>query len=196
MTGNGVMHNGTTILDEYGHNLDRLKVTDAPFHRLQSSSTARSALCSCRPAIQWAWCGKKTAAFTSSSTASLRARRRGTSLPACTQWLTCTARPRRPPSWMTWVRGRRPADTWVYFQTNSNGCSSSVDLPPLPEDGSDGPAVMSPGSPCSVGGASTTNDLRFHQLHGTNAVITNGGRTALRQNCRSEFNDAIVISNR
>ncbi|KAG9460455.1 hypothetical protein GDO78_021707, partial [Eleutherodactylus coqui] len=26
MTGNGVMHNGTTILDEYGHNLDRLKV--------------------------------------------------------------------------------------------------------------------------------------------------------------------------
>ena len=28
MTGNGVMHNGTTILDEYGHNLDRLKVGD------------------------------------------------------------------------------------------------------------------------------------------------------------------------
>lgn len=31
MTGNGVMHNGTTILDEYGHNLDRLKVTDIYF---------------------------------------------------------------------------------------------------------------------------------------------------------------------
>lgn len=30
MTGNGVMHNGTTILDEYGHNLDRLKVCDWP----------------------------------------------------------------------------------------------------------------------------------------------------------------------
>lgn len=28
MTGNGVMHNGTTILDEYGHNLDRLKVSE------------------------------------------------------------------------------------------------------------------------------------------------------------------------
>lgn len=28
MTGNGVMHNGTTILDEYGHNLDRLKVSN------------------------------------------------------------------------------------------------------------------------------------------------------------------------
>ncbi|KAK2511324.1 hypothetical protein Q9233_017065, partial [Columba guinea] len=39
-------------------------------------------------------------------------------------------------------------------------------------------------------------DLRFHRRHGSNAIVTNGGRTALRQNCRSEFNDAIVISNR
>lgn len=71
-----------------------------------------------------------------------------------------------------------------------------ADLPPLPDDSSEGPTAMSPGSPCSVSGATAANDLRFHQLHGTNAVITNGGRTALRQNCRSEFNDAIVISNR
>lgn len=28
MTGNGVMHNGSTIIDEYGHNLDRLKVCE------------------------------------------------------------------------------------------------------------------------------------------------------------------------
>ena len=26
MTGNGVMHNGTAIIDDYGLNLDRLKV--------------------------------------------------------------------------------------------------------------------------------------------------------------------------
>ena len=26
MTGNGVMHNGTTTFDEYGQNLDKLKV--------------------------------------------------------------------------------------------------------------------------------------------------------------------------
>jgi neuralized-like protein 4 len=31
MTGNGVMHNGTTILDEYGHNLDRLKVREQSY---------------------------------------------------------------------------------------------------------------------------------------------------------------------
>lgn len=28
MTGNGVMHNGTTIIDDYGINLDKLKVGD------------------------------------------------------------------------------------------------------------------------------------------------------------------------
>ncbi|XP_037089582.1 LOW QUALITY PROTEIN: neuralized-like protein 4, partial [Pollicipes pollicipes] len=28
MTGNGVMHNGTAVMDDYGHNLDRLKVGD------------------------------------------------------------------------------------------------------------------------------------------------------------------------
>lgn len=33
MTGNGVMHNGTTILDEYGHNLDRLKVGEWVYHK-------------------------------------------------------------------------------------------------------------------------------------------------------------------
>ena len=29
MTGNGVMHNGTTVIDEYGSNLDRLAVSDS-----------------------------------------------------------------------------------------------------------------------------------------------------------------------
>ena len=28
MTGNGVMHNGTTVIDDYGANLDKLKVGD------------------------------------------------------------------------------------------------------------------------------------------------------------------------
>ncbi|TFJ96250.1 dimethyladenosine transferase [Platysternon megacephalum] len=66
-------------------------------------------------------------------------------------------------------------------------------LLPLPDDLSEGNNQLSPSSPSS---AASVTDLRFHHLHGANAVITNGGRTALRQNCRSEFNDAIVISNR
>lgn len=67
MTGNGVMHNGTTILDEYGHNLDRLKVTAAPvlLRRRRGSATEQSPGCPCRLVTRWAWCGKKTAASTS-----------------------------------------------------------------------------------------------------------------------------------
>lgn len=68
-----------------------------------------------------------------------------------------------------------------------------AEVPPVSEPLPEGNNQMSPSSPSSAAGGS---DLRFHQLHGSNAVITNGGRTALRHNCRSEFNDAIVISNR
>lgn len=71
--------------------------------------------------------------------------------------------------------------------------SIPAEVPPVPEPLPEGNNQVSPSSPSSGAGGS---DLRFHQLHGSNAVITNGGRTALRHNCRSEFNDAIVISNR
>uniref|UniRef100_A0A3B3TXI2 Neuralized-like protein 4 n=1 Tax=Poecilia latipinna TaxID=48699 RepID=A0A3B3TXI2_9TELE len=150
MTGNGVMHNGTTILDEYGHNLDRLKAGD-------------------------------TVGVVRKEDGSLHFFVNGVA--------------QGPAAWNV------PPNVYAVVDLYGQAAQATimddmVDLPPLPEDSSDGPTAMSPGSPCSVAGASTSTDLRFHQLHGTNAVITNGGRTALRQNCRSEFNDAIVISNR
>ena len=40
------------------------------------------------------------------------------------------------------------------------------------------------------------NDLKFHHLHGRNARINNNGLTASRPNALSEFNDAIIMSNR
>uniref|UniRef100_A0A3P9PBM7 Neuralized-like protein 4 n=1 Tax=Poecilia reticulata TaxID=8081 RepID=A0A3P9PBM7_POERE len=150
MTGNGVMHNGTTILDEYGHNLDRLKAGD-------------------------------TVGVVRKEDGSLHFFVNGVA--------------QGPAAWNV------PPNVYAVVDLYGQAAQATimddmVDLPPLPEDSSDGPTAMSPGSPCSVAGASTSTDLRFHQLHGTNAVITNRGRTALRQNCRSEFNDAIVISNR
>uniref|UniRef100_A0A7N6A0U2 Neuralized-like protein 4 n=1 Tax=Anabas testudineus TaxID=64144 RepID=A0A7N6A0U2_ANATE len=150
MTGNGVMHNGTTILDEYGHNLDRLKAGD-------------------------------TVGVVRKEDGSLHFFVNGVA--------------QGPAAWNV------PPSVYAVVDLYGQAAQATimddmVDLPPLPEDNSEGPTAMSPGSPCSVAGATTTTDLRFHQLHGTNAVITNGGRTALRQNCRSEFNDAIVISNR
>uniref|UniRef100_A0A8C9W3L4 Neuralized-like protein 4 n=1 Tax=Scleropages formosus TaxID=113540 RepID=A0A8C9W3L4_SCLFO len=150
MTGNGVMHNGTTILDEYGHNLDRLKAGD-------------------------------TVGVVRKDDGSLHFFVNGV--------------PQGPAAWNV------PPSVYAVVDLYGQAAQATImddmaDLPPLPDDSSEGPAATSPSSPCSVGGASAVNDLRFHQLHGTNAVITNGGRTALRQNCRSEFNDAIVISNR
>ncbi|XP_035265365.1 neuralized-like protein 4 isoform X2 [Anguilla anguilla] len=150
MTGNGVMHNGTTILDEYGHNLDRLKAGD-------------------------------TVGVVRKEDGSLHFFVNGVA--------------QGPAAWNV------PPSVYAVVDLYGQAAQATImddmaDLPPLPEDSSEGPTAMSPGSPCSVGGGNGANDLRFHQLHGTNAVITNGGRTALRQNCRSEFNDAIVISNR
>ncbi|XP_042747487.1 neuralized-like protein 4, partial [Lagopus leucura] len=62
----------------------------------------------------------------------------------------------------------------------------------LPPELSPGGSPLSPPLPSPGGGS----ELRFHRRHGANALLTNGGRTALRQNCRAEFNDAIVVSNR
>ena len=45
MTGNGVMHNGTAVLDDYGHNLDRLKVRVCV---RQTDTNKRTVLSLCR----------------------------------------------------------------------------------------------------------------------------------------------------
>ncbi|XP_070338539.1 neuralized-like protein 4 isoform X1 [Equus asinus] len=150
MTGNGVMHNGTTILDEYGHNLDRLK---PPFFQGRGHGGSGAA--------------------------------GGRDSPLLCQWhdsgpcrLECA------PRCLCCRRSLWPGST---------GHHRGRQVPPVSEPLPEANNQASPSSPSSGAGGS---DLRFHQLHGSNAVITNGGRTALRHNCRSEFNDAIVISNR
>uniref|UniRef100_A0A8C4MRW6 Neuralized-like protein 4 n=1 Tax=Equus asinus asinus TaxID=83772 RepID=A0A8C4MRW6_EQUAS len=132
MTGNGVMHNGTTILDEYGHNLDRLKAGD---------------------------------------TVGVVRREDGT-LHFFVNGMT-----QGPAAWNV--------PPGVYAVVDLYGQAAQATIVDDVGEGRAGGAPWAGGS-----------DLRFHQLHGSNAVITNGGRTALRHNCRSEFNDAIVISNR
>ncbi|KAF6299225.1 neuralized E3 ubiquitin protein ligase 4 [Rhinolophus ferrumequinum] len=146
MTGNGVMHNGTTILDEYGHNLDRLKAGD---------------------------------------TVGVVRREDGT-LHFFVNGMT-----QGPAAWNVPPGVYAVVD--LYGQAAQATIVDDVEVPPIPEPLPEGNNQVSPSSPSSGAGGS---DLRFHQLHGSNAVITNGGRTALRHNCRSEFNDAIVISNR
>ncbi|KAM6389919.1 LOW QUALITY PROTEIN: neuralized-like protein 4, partial [Rhynochetos jubatus] len=154
MTGNGVMHNGTTVLDEYGHNLDRLKAGDTVGVVRRDDGTLH---------------------------------------------FFVNGAAQGPAAWNV------PPNVYAVVDLYGQAAQATIvedgEVTPLGGDGSEGdspgsPATPSPGGLGAGGGGGAPNDLRFHRLHGTNALITNGGRTALRQNCRSEFNDAIVISNR
>ncbi|GAB0201214.1 neuralized-like protein 4 [Grus japonensis] len=148
MTGNGVMHNGTTVLDEYGHNLDRLKAGDTVGVVRRDDGTLH---------------------------------------------FFVNGAAQGPAAWNV------PPNVYAVVDLYGQAAQATIvedgEVTSLGGDGSDGDSPGSPESPVPPPGGSP-GDLRFHRLHGANAVITNGGRTALRQNCRSEFNDAIVISNR
>ncbi|KAM4678136.1 neuralized-like protein 4 isoform 2-T2 [Discoglossus pictus] len=145
MTGNGVMHNGTTILDEYGHNLDRLKAGDTVGVVRRDDGTLNFFVNGVAQGVA-AW--------------------------------------NVPPNVFAVVD--------LYGQAAQATILDEADTLPLPGD-EDEALALTPGTPCTI---QSLSDLRFHHLHGSNALITNGGRTALRNNSRSEFNDAIVISNR
>ncbi|KAM7026312.1 LOW QUALITY PROTEIN: neuralized-like protein 4, partial [Acridotheres tristis] len=147
MTGNGVMHNGTTVLDEYGHNLDRLKAGDTVGVVRRDDGTLH---------------------------------------------FFVNGAPQGPAAWNV------PPNVYAVVDLYGQAAQATIveegEVAALCGDGSEGDSVGD--SPESGSPGTSPSDLRFHRLHGANAVITNGGRTALRQNCRSEFNDAIVISNR
>ncbi|KAM6289063.1 LOW QUALITY PROTEIN: neuralized-like protein 4, partial [Aegotheles albertisi] len=153
MTGNGVMHNGTTVLDEYGHNLDRLKAGDTVGVVRRDDGTLH---------------------------------------------FFVNGAAQGPAAWNV------PPNVYAVVDLYGQAAQATIveddEVTSLVGEGSEGDTPGSPESPSPGGGdggsGGPASDLRFHRLHGTNAVITNGGRTALRQNCRSEFNDAIVISNR
>uniref|UniRef100_A0A8V5GTX4 Uncharacterized protein n=1 Tax=Melopsittacus undulatus TaxID=13146 RepID=A0A8V5GTX4_MELUD len=146
MTGNGVMHNGTTVLDEYGHNLDRLKAGDT-----------------------------------------VGVLRR----PDGTLHFFVNGAAQGPAAWNV------PPNVYAVVDLYGQAAQATI------VDEGEAPLVPPPlcgpelgGSESSPPAGGAVGELRFHRLHGSNALITNGGRTALRQNCRAEFNDAIVVSNR
>uniref|UniRef100_A0A8V0XDZ8 Neuralized E3 ubiquitin protein ligase 4 n=1 Tax=Gallus gallus TaxID=9031 RepID=A0A8V0XDZ8_CHICK len=143
MTGNGVMHNGTTVLDEYGHNLDRLKAGDTVGVVRRDDGTLH---------------------------------------------FFVNGAAQGPAAWNV------PPNVYAVVDLYGQAAQATIvedgELPPELSPGGGSP--LSPPAPSPGGGS----ELRFHRRHGANALLTNGGRTALRQNCRAEFNDAIVVSNR
>ncbi|XP_031460216.1 neuralized-like protein 4 [Phasianus colchicus] len=142
MTGNGVMHNGTTVLDEYGHNLDRLKAGDTVGVVRRDDGTLH---------------------------------------------FFVNGAAQGPAAWNV------PPNVYAVVDLYGQAAQATiVEDGELPPELSPGGSPLSPPVPSPGGGS----ELRFHRRHGANALLTNGGRTALRQNCRAEFNDAIVVSNR
>ncbi|XP_054732777.1 neuralized-like protein 4 [Anastrepha obliqua] len=139
MTGNGVMHNGITVIEQYGQNLDRLQVGDRVGVVRKDDGTLHF-----------------------------------------------------------WVNGvdQGPAATnvpeRVFGVIDLYGQAAQASIIDTSECGSP-----------DTGNSTISNTtlyseppLRFHNIHGKNAGISNGGLTASRPNSLAEFNDAIVFSNR
>uniref|UniRef100_A0ABL0EJW3 NHR domain-containing protein n=1 Tax=Rhodnius prolixus TaxID=13249 RepID=A0ABL0EJW3_RHOPR len=155
MTGNGVMHNGTSVIDDYGQNLDKLQAGDrvgvvirrgGSLHFLVNGEDQGEA---------------------------------GTGLPPKLHAVID-------------LYGQATQATIV---SHCPSCS-----PVSPTLIRSLPGMV--GSTCSLDGNQSSqhqisnSEIHFHSVHGRNARLTNGGRTASRPRAMVDFNDAVVITNR
>ncbi|KAL1116658.1 hypothetical protein AAG570_005130 [Ranatra chinensis] len=131
MTGNSVMHNGTSVIDDYGQNLDRLQMGS------RVGVVIREGGC-----LHFLVNGEDQGEA-------------GVGLP-----------PR-----LYAVIDLYGQATQASIVSHCPSCSPTAPLPPASE-------------------------IHFHSVHGRNARVTNGGKTASRPRSTVEFNDAIVITNR
>lgn len=143
MTGNGVMHNGTTTVDDYGQNLDKLKVGD------------RVAVVRKETGVLHFYVNSEDQGPAASNV------------------------PER-----------------VYGVIDLYGQAAQATIIDVSDFRSPGGLDSTVTSATLYSHIESTADLRFHHLHGRNARILNAGLTASRPNALSEFNDAIVMSNR
>ena len=139
------MHNGTTVIDDYGQNLDKLKVGDRVAVVRKDNGVLHFFVNSedCGPAAS--------------------------NIP-----------------------------DRVYGVIDLYGQAAQATIIDLSDYRSpDGPESEATSATLYSGGLlENCNDLKFHHLHGRNARINNNGLTASRPNALSEFNDAIIMSNR
>nr|XP_006813437.1 PREDICTED: neuralized-like protein 4-like [Saccoglossus kowalevskii] len=149
MTGNGIMHNGTTVIDEYGQNLDRLGVGDCVGVMRKENGTLH---------FYVNGIDQGTAAYN--------------------------------------IPDVLYAVIDLYGQAAEASIIDSSDPVQQMDNNPNSVRSMRRTSNITLTQDEQTNDLRFHHLHGANAMITNNGLTACRPNATGEFNDAIVMSNR
>lgn len=136
MTGNGVMHNGTSVIDDYGQNLDKLQAGDRVGVVIREGGS-----------LHFLVNGEDQGEA-------------GTGLPTN----------------LFAVIDLYGQATQATIVSHCPSCSPTTPTP----------TTNSPFYP----------EIHFHSVHGRNARITNGGKTASRPRALVEFNDAIVITNR
>lgn len=168
MTGNGVMHNGITVIEQYGQNLDRLQAGDRVGVIRKENGTLhfwvngvdQGPAASNIPERVYGVIGK-TFLFIYQ-----------------THWCY---------NYSIFF-----LETDLYGQAaQASIIDDTVDLIASPDAGN-----SSFSNTTLNGGMSNEPKLRFHACHGPNARISNGGLTASRPKALAEFNGSIVFSSR
>lgn len=174
MTGNGVMHNGLTVLDDYGTSLDRLgagdrvgvvRRSDGVLHFLVNGEDQGPAAGHIPEIVYGVIDLYGQAAQVSIVT----------------------------PSPATPLTDSSPYLSYIF------PAPSHLQAPLVSPSSLADSTYALPISSSSVSAASSTlihTDLSFHRLHGRNTTLSSNGLTASRPSALSEFNDAICITSR
>ena len=178
MTGNGVMHNGITILDDYGTSLDRLSFGD----RVGVMRRANGIL-------HFYVNGEDQGAASAH-------------IPANVYGVVDLYGQAAQVSIVDHSPSTPPTDSSTYpsnlYQAPSSHCVPLVS----PTSFADSTYALPSSNSLStlhrgaIAPLVTYTDLAFHRLHGRNTTLTNNSITASRPNALSEFNDAIVMTSR
>lgn len=177
MTGNGVMHNGITILDDYGTSLDRLCFGD----RVGVMRRANGIL-------HFYVNGEDQGAASAH-------------IPANVYGVVDLYGQAAQVSIVDHSPSTPPTDSSTYPSNLYKAPSHFVPLVSPTSFADSTYALPSPNSLSTLHRGATAplvtyTDLTFHRLHGQNTTLTNNGMTASRPNALSEFNDAIVMTSR
>ena len=177
MTGNGVMHNGITILDDYGTSLDRL-----------SSGDRVGVVRKANGVLHFYVNGEDQGPASGH-------------IPSTVYGVVDLYGQAAQVSIVDHSPTTPPTDSSTY---PSYLYSAPNNLAPLvsPTSLADSTYALPSSASSSTlhravaGPLVTYTDLTFHPLHGRNTTLSNGGLTASRPNALSEFNDAIVMTSR
>lgn len=179
MTGNGVMHNGQTVLDDYGTSLDRLGTGD----RVGVVRRANGV-------VHFYVNGEDQGPAAGHVPENIYG-----VVDLYGQAAQVSIVDHSPVTPLTTDGSLSPSASYLYATgAAAAALGSQLTLAPLVS-----PTSLTDSTSSFSNVSATTlihTDLTFHRLHGRNTILNNGHLTASRPNALSEFNDAICMTNR